>query len=264
MPVLSTCAAMARARDRERFAAALLAPPAVAEALCALLVVEAELDAAGLRAAEPALGRIRLQWWRDALADPAAHRRDHPALAVLAAHGLDGGRLDAAVAAREAEFEGAVPATPGGLTAHAEALSAPFLGAALTFLEAETEADARAAAGMGTAWGVVSYLRRMPFHACKEHLHLPLEAAEGPADGARDRPAAVRALGDKALNSLNDARHLRSQVSPGAPAALRLATPADAALRRLRRADWVPESRLVQQRWPRPLRLGLYALLRRF
>jgi 15-cis-phytoene synthase len=73
----STIAA-ARAGEPDRYLAALLAPPPQREALLALAAFAAEIARVPLLAVrEPAMGDIRLQWWRDALEFPQALRTGH-------------------------------------------------------------------------------------------------------------------------------------------------------------------------------------------
>lgn len=74
----SAVAAAARAGEPDRFLAALLAPPSQREALLALAAFAAELARIPLVVVrEPAMGEIRLQWWRDALELPQGLRAGH-------------------------------------------------------------------------------------------------------------------------------------------------------------------------------------------
>ena len=67
--------ASARSGEPDRYLAALLAPPAARDALLALAAFSSELARVPrARPREPAMGEIRLQWWRDALAAPARAR----------------------------------------------------------------------------------------------------------------------------------------------------------------------------------------------
>ena len=66
-----TIAAAARAGEPDRYLAALLSPAPARPALLALAAFSAEIGRVPFVAAnEPAIGEIRLQWWREAL-DPA-------------------------------------------------------------------------------------------------------------------------------------------------------------------------------------------------
>ena len=66
-------AASARSGEPDRYLAALLAPPAARAHLLALAAFSSELARVPLVATrEPAMGEIRLQWWRDVLEAPHA------------------------------------------------------------------------------------------------------------------------------------------------------------------------------------------------
>src|SRR5438132_9318747 len=63
--------AQVRAADRDRFLAALFAPEPARRGLLALLAFDHELARTRTVAREPLLARIRLQWWREAVAEMA-------------------------------------------------------------------------------------------------------------------------------------------------------------------------------------------------
>ena len=75
----SSLTAIAKDGEPDRYLAALLSPPAQREALLALAALSTELSRIPLRIVhEPAMGEIRLQWWRDALVLPPQLRTGHP------------------------------------------------------------------------------------------------------------------------------------------------------------------------------------------
>lgn len=73
------CSDHARSGDEDRWLASSYAPPALRKALRALCAFRVELRRIPAAVSEPALGEIRLQWWREALAEiregkpPRAH-----------------------------------------------------------------------------------------------------------------------------------------------------------------------------------------------
>jgi len=69
-PAESEALAVVRRADPDRFISALYAPAEKRGALFALYAFNAELAAVRDRIREPMSGEIRLQWWRDVLADP--------------------------------------------------------------------------------------------------------------------------------------------------------------------------------------------------
>src|SRR5215510_16503441 len=60
-----------RQADRDRFLAALFAPEPQRRGLLAVLAFDHELARTRSVTREPMLARIRLQWWRDAVAEAA-------------------------------------------------------------------------------------------------------------------------------------------------------------------------------------------------
>jgi phytoene/squalene synthetase len=101
-----------RETDRDRFLAALFAPEPARRGLLALLAFDLELARTRAVTSEPLLGRIRLQWWREAVAEAAGtgRLRAQPLAESLSEtvrrHRLDPALLEAMLAAREDELEG--------------------------------------------------------------------------------------------------------------------------------------------------------------
>ncbi|NKC34459.1 squalene/phytoene synthase family protein, partial [Falsiroseomonas selenitidurans] len=110
-PPLSPLGAFVRQHDPDRYLAALFAPAARREVLFTLFAVNHELARAREAASSQIATLIRLQWWRDAVAEAAEGRpaRRHevagPLHAAIAAGALDPETLSALVDAREAEAE---------------------------------------------------------------------------------------------------------------------------------------------------------------
>ena len=75
---LSACAEQVRRQDRERYLTALFAPAERREDLFALYTFNHEVAKTAEVVSEAMVGRIRLQWWREAIAEiydgrPRAH-----------------------------------------------------------------------------------------------------------------------------------------------------------------------------------------------
>lgn len=80
--------AVARAFERDRYLAALLAPAHAREDLVTLAAFAGEIARIPAAVSEPMMGKIRLQWWRDAFAAAyadAGHLSGHPVADALAA-----------------------------------------------------------------------------------------------------------------------------------------------------------------------------------
>ena len=103
---LAACAELVRRGDPDRFLAAMAAPPAARNVLFPLYAFNVEVSRAPWVTPEPLIAEMRLQWWRDALAEIAAgapvrrHEVTTPLAAVLDAEGAR--LLDALVEARRA------------------------------------------------------------------------------------------------------------------------------------------------------------------
>ena len=71
MDAYEQAAAIVRERDRDRFIADLFAPEPVRKHLHALHAFDLEIARIRFVVSEAALGEIRMQWWRDAIANNA-------------------------------------------------------------------------------------------------------------------------------------------------------------------------------------------------
>lgn len=242
---MTTAFDLARARDPDRALAAAFAAQERREALSVLICLDHELARARAAAREPLAALIRLQWWREAIADAAEGRppRRHEVAEPLArciAEGLfDPASLTALVDAREAEAEGDIPTrsafrawargTAGGVAVAA----ARLLGAPAALLPAVERA--------GEAFGVARALRSLPEQARQGRSLLPADAL---ADAGRDPAAAAASLAAEALAELPAIRAaLRGMPRAALPAVLPLA---------LARRDL---ARAAARRPPRPRRL---------
>ncbi len=275
---LSYSAEEVRRYDRDRFGTALFAPAQDREALFSLYAFNTEVSRVRELVTEPLLGRIRLQWWRDAIAGLYQGRRmAHPVAAPLA-DAIAGRRLsrewfDRLLDARELDLEDAAPADRTALEAYAEGTSASLTLLALEVLGVRDQAAAQAAHHVGVAWALTGLLRAVPFHASMGRLCLPADllaehgvSAEDLLAGRRPPglPAVAEALAGLARRHLAQARVLRRQVPRAALPALLVAPLAEAYLNSLRRSG----GDLMDTGWsaprPRPVRLGWTVFVGRY
>jgi phytoene synthase len=109
-----------RGVDRDRFLAALFAPEPQRRGLLALLAFDHELARTRAVTREPMLARIRLQWWRDAVAEAVggATPRAQPVVESLSEtvgrYSLPERRMIDLIDAREEEVEGALDVVRAG------------------------------------------------------------------------------------------------------------------------------------------------------
>ena len=138
-----------RMADRDRFLAALFAPEPARRGLLALLAFDHELARTRSVTREPMLGRIRLEWWREAAAEAAGSGkpRAQPIVEALSEiarrHGLSAEGLTALIDAREEEIEGPLDVLrAGGALADLQ----------LAVLDVRDAASRDAARAVGAAW----------------------------------------------------------------------------------------------------------------
>lgn len=161
IPIIPAAAVRAAAREGEydRYLAALLAPAPARDGLLALAAFASELGRVPLLAREPMMAEIRLQWWRDALEQPAAIRTGHPladAVREVAAHYvLSPDLLVGMIEARSREASAEPIADDAALNARLWAIEgAQFVLAANIVGNAAALDFAPAAMVAGTAYGL--------------------------------------------------------------------------------------------------------------
>jgi NADH dehydrogenase [ubiquinone] 1 alpha subcomplex assembly factor 6 len=255
---LSPVAALVRRHDRDRFQTALFAPAAHREALFALYAFNYEIARVREAVSEPMLGRIRLEWWREAVA--AAYRegavRRHEVVEPLARaireRALDRNDFERLIAAREADLDTAAPENLAALEHYAEESSAPLVALAMAALGVGDAAAREAGRHVGIAYALAGLTRAIPFAGPRGPSLLP-------------RDLAVAEIAAAARRHLAAARALRPRPPRAALAALLPAIVAERALLRLERAAFDPYE--ASLRMPDPLqvwRLALAALRGRF
>jgi phytoene synthase len=197
------CRDQARRLDNDRFVCSLFAPEPARADLAAILAFNLEIASLRERVREPMLGRIRLQWWRDAIEDLYAGRppSGHPVLPALAAatarSSLEREPFDRLLTAREQDFADAPPASLAALVDYAEDSSSSLLALGLTVLGVDGDAERRAARDVGIAWALIGLMRAIPFHAGIGRFWLPddLMRAAGLRTADLRRPTSRERLG---------------------------------------------------------------------
>lgn len=187
------CGTLVRRHDRDRFILSLCVPAAVRPALWALYAFNYEIARTRETVTDAPLGRIRLQWWREAVDEslrPDAPQFHHEILRALApyVHAMDLSRVDlhALINAREADM---VPGGVAGLTAleeYAVATNLPLLRLGLKICgQAADEAALEAVAG---AYGLTGLIRAHHAHTAQgaqvTDAAAVLDRARGLAEGA--------------------------------------------------------------------------------
>ena len=194
--------AAARAFERDRYLAALLAPAAVRADLIALAAFAGELARIPAYVSDPIVGEMRLQWWRDTLAAGLAGDRvagdgvagvvgsgegsGHPiAVAVIAAarrHDIPAAAFQDVIEAQSERLEDQPFATFEALVANARAwdgglfaIAAGMLVGALQPLQNGVADDSRMAGDAGAAYGLARVLLETPVDLTQGRCLLPAD-----------------------------------------------------------------------------------------
>ena len=263
-PDHSYCIEQVRRHDRDRYLTCLFAPADRREALFALYAFNLEVAKTAEIVSEPTIGRIRLQWWREAIDNiyagtPAEHQVVAPLHAAIVGHGLPREPFERLIDAREADLDGEPPATLDALESYADATSSGLLHLALDILGDHGERARDAARHVGIAYALAGLLRAIPFHARQKRLYLPGEVIRDAGIEIGDlfelRPsaalsAAVERVAMRAQNHLARARALRAEVPRTALPALLPAVLAQMHLKVLRNSGCDPFAPVVQRDRP--------------
>jgi len=234
-------AARARAADHDRYLCALFAPPEARGALFALILFNAEIARVREAVSEPMLGRIRLQWWREAI-DGMYQGRDRrhevatPLGEAIRAHHLTRSYFDRLIEAREMDLVETPPETMAALETYAEESAAPLVSLAFEAVGADADAFADLARHTGIGWALTGLMRALPHHAAQGRVMLPGEIFQHAVPTAQDvapAVAAVAIVADAARRHMDRARRLRRLAPRRVKRASLQAVLADAYLRRL-------------------------------
>ena len=260
---LSYCAALLRQHDPDRYLTALFAAGERREALFALYAFNLEIARTREAVSEPMMGLIRLQWWRDGLAEIGqgtirAHEVVRPLAGTIADHGLSLPLFERLIAARERDLDPEPPADLASLVAYARESSGILTELALEILGKPSAELREAGQAAGIAWSLTGLLRAVPFHASQRRVYLPAdrlsEAGIAPGQLIEHgfQPAlalVVRAVAEEAERWSLKARNAGEVSRAALPAFLPL-TLADHYRRRLAAAGFNPFDQRVQQAPP--------------
>jgi phytoene/squalene synthetase len=169
-----------RRHDRDRFLAALFAPPAYRADLWALYAFNAEVARIPDSVSEPMLGRIKVQWWRDvigAIADgrgaPAGHPVAQALAATMTARGLTRQWLDDLLTARDAEFDQDGFTDITAMEEHADATAGRLAWLALEVLQVSDAVSRDVTHHTAIGYALAGMLRTIPHNAARNRLMLP-------------------------------------------------------------------------------------------
>jgi phytoene/squalene synthetase len=204
---VDACAALVQRGDPDRFRAVMAAPVGVRAQLLPLYAFNLEVARAPWVTQEPLIAEMRLQWWRDVIADPArkAHEVAGPLHDVIRA-GAPILALDAMAAARRHDVWGEPFADRAELLAYLNDTGAALMWAAAAACGASPAAE-DTARNHGLAAAAAAFLRALPELTARNKPGLPADTT--PADLARH-----------GLTALHSARKTRRALGPAAPVLL--------------------------------------------
>lgn len=198
--------------DPDRAMAARFAPPAARARLIGLYAFNFEIARVRERVTEPAIGDMRLAWWREAvdeIYDP--HRKVRWHEAAMALQEAFGDRppprlwIDRLINTRGRDLDADPFGSLDELRDYAEASAATLMRAAVWMLapDLDLSSDAeRAITHAGTAWGLAGILRAAPGLAAQGQSVLPLDLAE------------LTGVDAAALHPGGDAREAKAILAP--------------------------------------------------
>ncbi|MEC7793732.1 MAG: squalene/phytoene synthase family protein [Pseudomonadota bacterium] len=163
---LNACAALVERGDPVRFRAAMAAPVPARAVLFPLYAFNIEVARAPWVTGQPMIAQMRLQWWRDALAEIAAggvvRRHEVVTPLALAIRAEDVPALDRLVAARERDISGERFADEAALWSYLEATAGGLIEVAARRLGGNDSGGAALAPSAGRALGLVNWLMAVP------------------------------------------------------------------------------------------------------
>lgn len=209
-PDLTACAQLVERADPDRFLATMAAPVAAREVLFPLYALSVEVSRAPWVTEEAMIAEMRLQWWRDALAEIAAggairrHEVVTPLARVLSPDLAAG--LDEFVAVRRWDIYRDPFEDADHFTRYLDQSAGSLMWVAVQALGGGDEQVVR---DFGAAAGLARWLQAIPELEARKRIPL----LDGTADG-------VRALARAGLERLERARSQRHKIAKSAGPAL--------------------------------------------
>lgn len=280
-PTLSLVAQEVRRHDPDRFLTALFAPPGERESVFALYALNSEIARVAETVSEPLIGMMRLQWWRDRLADiydgsgaPAGHPVAEAVEVAIRQHDLPREQFERMIDARENDLDSEAIPDRESLTVYAEGTGGTVAVLVRHALNGAPSASAlEATKNVGTAYALAGILRAAVFHAHHGRTYLPVEelANRGTSVEAvmeRRVDAGIRAVVEdiaaEAVRLIGAARTLDPRPGRHSVAAQLPAVLAEGYLARLRAVGHDPFDPRLSLPHRRPVVLAMKAFFGRY
>ncbi|KAL1921258.1 uncharacterized protein VTP21DRAFT_10974 [Calcarisporiella thermophila] len=264
------CKDLVRKHDYENYLVSLFYPGSLRSAQLALRAFNIELASVREQVSNPLSGKMRMQFWRDAIDQIYANNPPHHPVALSLAHSLQDLKLSSSwfkrlVTAREENLEDPQYITTADMETYAEHTASCLIYLSLEMLGVhDIDAD-HIASHLGKAVGIATMLRSLPFHASQRRLVLPVETSakhnvsqedvfrNGNSHELQD---AVFEVASAAHSHLQHSRSLFSKTTSRALPAFLHAIPSRNYLLRLEKSDFnVYDPSLASKDWKLPLEL---------
>ena len=171
---LEYCALQVRTFDPDRYLITIAGPKKFRAALFGLYAFNLEISKTRETVSEPMLGRIRLQWWREAIegiyqGTPRNHEVILALAFVIESHSLSRQHFEEMIDGREFDLEDREPEDMPELVSYAQQTSGSLLQLTAEILTA----DKAAADRIGVAWALVGLMKAIQFHSSQQRCYLP-------------------------------------------------------------------------------------------
>lgn len=198
-----SCQTLVRDLDRDRYYATLFAPRASQKHLFALYAFNAEIAATREKISEPMPGEMRLQWWRDTLAQ--TRQSDNPIaqglLQTLADYNLETAPLIRLIEARRFDLYDDPMGPLDQFEGYAgETCSILFQYAAMILNSGQDEGFADAAGHAGVAYALTGILRAQPVHSARRQMFLPKDILD--THGVSEKDLFAQPSGEGVMSAL--------------------------------------------------------------
>ncbi len=180
---LENCTILVEREDPDRYLSSLFAPEDLRQSLHALYAFDNEIRLVPDRVTEPLLGEIRLQWWRDAVADIYEKREPRPHDTVIAVayvimrYDLPRAEFDALIDARAFDLYDEPMSDLKSFQDYATGTEVSCLSLATKILAPGGEMPEGTLQDLGEAWALMNDLRRTSAGAAHHARVAPVELA---------------------------------------------------------------------------------------
>ncbi len=176
MDIHAHCADVVRQYDRDRYVATLFAPQLARRHLFAIAAFATEVARVRDLVSEPALGEIRLQWWRDVIT--AGDGQGHPVATALVeairTFDLPIAAFDLVLDARAFDLRNDSMPTLLDLEGYASGIASSLFHVGMVVLaEGHSPEGADAAGHGGVARALTAIMRALPLHSARGQCYLP-------------------------------------------------------------------------------------------